>query len=455
MYRKILLVIVLSGLSSGSNSGQSKSSSASIDSYIEPYVRTGNFSGVVLVEKNGKTVFHRAYGFADREKGIRNNDKTQFHIASISMQFTAAAVLRLVDQGVLRLDEYVGEYCPGISSADKITIRDLLLERSGLPDINALPDYDEVLQHHQTAASLVAKIQGKPLQFEPGTKFVHEEHSAYNLLALIVEKKTGMPFAKAIERLVFEPFGLTHSGMDDDSAELLQMAKGYAPEGTYDVKPAKAIHWSGKTGNASAFTTASDAALWVGELFRGETLKANSREAVLDTSTRVGYGWMRGKNERFGATAYSMNGRAPGFASFVLYLPGSETTVVVLSNIYSSATTVVGYDMAAIALGLSYEPLPLPMHAPRAEELTNVTGGFQFGADFYQPNAKVIVKREGEELFLYWPSGDRSALIPLERDHFVDRSYWERVSIERDETGRAAVLVYGQFQGRASPPAQD
>ena len=83
---------------------------------------------------------------------------------------------------------------PGIAGGEKITVRDLLVERSGLADINDLPDYSEILQHHQTPESLVARIKDRPLLFEPGSKFLHEEHSAYNLLALIVEKKTGIFF---------------------------------------------------------------------------------------------------------------------------------------------------------------------------------------------------------------------------------------------------------------------
>ena len=205
--------------------------------------------------------------------------------------------------------------------------------------------------------ALVEKIAGQPLLFEPGSKFLHEEHSAYNLLALIVEKKTGMPFASAVEKLVFRPAGLTASGVDDDAtAHAERMAKGYEPEGTYALKPATEIHWSAKTGNASVYTTAANEARWVATLFQGHALSPASREAVLDTSQKVGYGWMRGENKRFGETVYYMNGRAPGFASFVLYLPRAQMTVVLLSNIYSSATTTIGYDVAALSIGLPYEP---------------------------------------------------------------------------------------------------
>jgi len=426
---------------------QNSSSAAAIDAYIQPYVRSANFAGQVLVEKNSKIIFEKAYGFADREHHVANTNATQFHIASMSMQFTAAAILRLVDTGSIRLDEHIGDFIPDIEGADKITIRDLLTERSGLPDINALPGYNNVLQHHQTPASLVTMIERQPLLFEPGSKFLHEEHSAYNLLALIVEKKTGLPFAAAVKRLVFAPIHLTSSGIDDDFLpDSTRMAHGYEPEGEFELKPATSIHWSAKTGNASVYTTAADEARWVDALFKGHQISASSRAAVLDTSVRVGYGWFKSTNKRYGQTAYSMNGRAPGFASFVLYLPETQMTVVLLSNIYSSATTTIGYDIAALSLGLTYEPFCF--REIGTGELKNSTGVFRFGSDFYQPNAMVALTVDGEGLFMHWPSGEASALIPVAKDHFVDRAYWEEVIIQHDSSGNPNALLYGEFRGR-------
>jgi CubicO group peptidase (beta-lactamase class C family) len=427
-------------------------STAAIDDYLQPYVQTQNFSGVVLVEKSGRVIFEKAYGFADREQRLGNTPETRFHIASMSMQFTAAAILRLADQGSIRLDEHASDFVRGVEGADKITIRDLLTERSGLADINALPNYDDViLQQHQTPSTLVQAIEGKPLLFEPGSKFLHEEHSAYNLLALIVEKKTNLPFAAALDSLVFRPLGLTASGADDDSmTTATRMAKGNEPEGSYELRPAKSIHWSAKTGNASVYTTANDEARWVDALFNGHALSATSRDVVLDTTMRVGYGWFKGEVKRLGRTAYYMNGRSPGFSSFVLYLPDTRITVVLLSNVYSSATTPMGYDIAALSLGLPYEKLNFMDHALSEAQLKACTGTFQFGADFYQANAKVTLIANGRELSLRWPSGDLTALLPVERDRFVDRSYWQDVRIERDSTGKAIALVYDRFRGTAS-----
>jgi CubicO group peptidase (beta-lactamase class C family) len=237
MFMRPLAIVIGVAFCAGGSLAQSNSKAAAIDAYLQPYVHSGNFAGDVLVEKNGKVVFEKAYGFADKEHRIRNIAATRFHIASMSMQFTAAAILRLVDAGSISLDQHVGDFVPGIEGADKITIRDLLTERSGLPDINALPDYDDVLQHHQTPASLIAKIDGRPLLFEPGSKFLHEEHSAYNLLALIVEKKTGLPFAAAVDRSIFRPMGLTASGVDDDSmTQATYMAKGYELGGNIRIE---------------------------------------------------------------------------------------------------------------------------------------------------------------------------------------------------------------------------
>jgi D-alanyl-D-alanine carboxypeptidase len=295
-------------------------------------------------------------------------------------------------------------------------------------------------------------IAGRPLHFYPGTKFLHEEHTAYNLLALVIEKRTGLPFAAAMERLVFGPFGLSGSGVDDDAVKIQShMALGYEPERTAGLKRARSIHWSGKAGNASVFTAAHDQARWVQALFRGHALSDGVRAAVLDPSAKVGYGWFKKSDQRFGETAYYMNGRAPGFASFVLYLPRTQTAVVVFSNIYSSATTTIGYDVAALSLGLPYQPFQMAKSAPSTAELSNCTGSFQFGPDFYQANARLTLVANGGELRLLWPSGDASALIPVGQDHFVDRSYWVEVQLHRDKSGRPVLLSYDHFQGQAAP----
>ena len=107
----------------------------------------------------------------------------------------------------------------------------------------------------------------------PGT-YEREEHSAYNLLALIIERKTGLPFAAAVKQLVFRPLGMNDSAIDDDSASArVNSAAGYQPKDLYDLAPADRIHWSAKAGNGSATTTAGDELKFVQGLNRDDFLK--------------------------------------------------------------------------------------------------------------------------------------------------------------------------------------
>src|SRR6185437_13530044 len=148
-------------------------------------------------------VYDGQIGESDREMARPNTRETRFHVASVSMQFTAAAVMRLVDRGALTLDTHVSEIVPPVRGGDRITIRNLLEMRSGLSDINSRANYAEILKRHQTPASLVSVISDDTLSFEPGSRDAHEDHSAYNLLALIIEKKTALSFAQAMQRVLF------------------------------------------------------------------------------------------------------------------------------------------------------------------------------------------------------------------------------------------------------------
>lgn len=437
-------------------SAQHSALARALDAYIDPYVATKNFSGQILVMRGADVLYERQLGWRSEDARLPVTRETGFHIASMSMQFTSAAILRLIDQNRLGLETRVSEIVPEVRGADAITVRHLLEERSGLSDINSRADYAAILQRHQTPATLVATIASDSLLFPPGTRYVHEEHSAFNLLALIIEKRTGLPFAQAMRQLVFRPAGMSHTGADDDAVPAgIALAVGHDPKGVAALTPTSPIHWSAKSGNASVYSTAQDEARWVRLLVHGHFLSAASRAAVLDSSgSAVGYGWFRRPNKRFGEFTYSMNGRAPGFASFVTYLPREDLTVIALSNIYSSATTDIGYDIAAIALGLPYAAIALRSRALAPDSLGLAGARFTFPADFYQPNATLAFEETGGAMFLAWPSGDRSPVIPVDRDHAIDRAYWEQIAVTRDSAGRATSISYDRFTGARAPSAE-
>lgn len=418
------------------------------DDFIRPYFASNNFSGNVLIEHHGKIVFQRSYGYFDREHKRKNGDMTQFHIASMSMQYTSAAILRLIEQQKLALETSIGDLLPKSPGAEKITVSHLLLQQSGLDDINSHSDYDQILKHHQTPASLVAQIDGHGLSFPPGTKHAREEHSAFNMLALLLEKKTGQPFPEALQKLLFRPLGLKATYVDDDNTASASAAQGYQPKGVADLEPAPAIHWSAKAGNASIVTTTSDELRLVHALFDGNFIGSELKVRLLETTPRVGYGWFRSENEEFRAPMYYMNGHSPGFASYVLHIPREALTVIVFSNIYSSASSDIGDGLARIALGLPHDTFHPLAKAPKAVKRSL---RFRFPSDFYQPNADMTMFSQDADTFLRWPNGNLSALIPIRSDEWIDRSYWEPVRLNRDPSGVPAALSYDRFKGDLVP----
>lgn len=445
--RVIGWVVALCFSAAACAAGDPSETSALVERYVRPYVETNNFSGVVLAARHDKPVFAKAYGFADRDSHTPNTLTTRFHVASMSMQFTAAAALRLVMTGKLSLDTPVSDVVKDFPNGSRITVRHLLTQTSGIRDINHLTDYDQVLKAHQTPASLVEHVRKLAPEREPGT-FEGEEHSAYNLLALIIERRSGRPFAEAVEQLVFKPLRMEDSGIDDDGVTARRhAAKGYAPEGATGLVAADRIHWSAKAGNGSAYTTAADELRFVQGLFDDGFLSPKLRAELFDPSVRVGYGWFKAVSKRFGEPVDSMNGRAPGFASAVVYVPSQRVFVVALSNIYASFTPDIASDVTAIMLGRPYQPLALKPTTDRAS-LSGLPARFQFPADFYQPNAVITVESRQREVSVRWPTGDLSPLVSTGTDHYVDRAYGVPVEMVRDATGQPLSLKYDRFTGK-------
>ena len=424
--------------------------SAKIDAYFKPYAATNNFSGSVLIKRGQRVLFAKSYGLADRGKRIPNRLDTRFHIASMSILFTSTAVLRLIDQGKLSFDAQVSEIVPGVPNGEKITIRELLEQNSGLPDANDdLPNYDELLKAHQTPESLVDQIKALPPHSEPGGKSSREEHSGQNLLALIIERKTGLTFSQAMKAEVFDPFGMRDSGVDDDSPIDGSVAQGYQLSGAVGLKAAPAIHWSAKSGNGSAYTTVNDEWKWLQGFLRGDLLSESSRKVMLEASQ--GYGWETAQSERLGEKVYLVGGRSPGFSCFMEYLPNEDMAIIALTNIENAANPLIVSNAAFLLLGKPYQAFNYHKVPPAL--VGHPTGDFVFGPHFFRPSATLNLVSDTDGVTLNWPGGPVAPLLPIQKDKFIDRYYWVDATVVRGQDGNPVALDYGKFRGvlRAAP----
>ena len=142
------------------------------DEYLNTITRQGNFSGSVLVDRDGKVVFSKGYGLANLEFEIPNTPQTKFRLGSITKQFTAAAILLLQERGKLSVQDPVCKYyvdsCP--ASWSEITIHHLLTHTSGIPNYTNFPDWQKTMMIPVTIDSLIGRFKDRPLEFKPGTK---------------------------------------------------------------------------------------------------------------------------------------------------------------------------------------------------------------------------------------------------------------------------------------------
>jgi D-alanyl-D-alanine carboxypeptidase len=412
------------------------------DAYLRPFAETNNLSGVVLVSRGGRVLFHKGYGLANPEFRIPNTPETRFHIASISKAFTAVAVLMLEEQGKLKTTDSVARFLPDYPNGTRIRLEHLLTHRSGIPNVADLPELSSSSYVPYTAETIVAAFKDKPLDFDPGARSRYT-NSDYNLLALIIERVSGQSFGEFLRTHIFEPFGLQATTHDGNPARvILSSASGTEPEGLRDVKLLPYIAWSTKTGSGSLVSTTTDLCKFASALFGGRMLKPASLAKLMSAQGVFPYGW--DERDRFGHKSKGVNGRSPGFISSVEYFLDDGTCVAILTNSYSSVGQVIAPDVTAIALGQPAVPPRIAYVAPRPGSLAPFTGQFQMPADFYTPNLVLTLQDRGGYLEATTPNGSTNIIYPAGGggDHFVDRTFWAEVDFVRDAQGQVTGFVY-------------
>jgi CubicO group peptidase (beta-lactamase class C family) len=403
-----------------------------MDAYLRHYVDAEIFSGVVRVTKGDRVVYENAFGLADRALGVRNTLQTKFQIASLSKPITATAILLLVQDGKIALDDKLAKFVPDFPNADKITIEELLTHYSGLGDASAQPDYSEWSRFPQTTAALVERAKKVPRQNDPGAAYFYS-NSNYHILAFIIEKVSGQSYGDFLGQRIFKPAGMTNTAhRAKDETIVVDLATGYAPTGANGFERANYLDWTSKTGNGSLYSTANDLlrfhrALQSGALLKPELLK---QSYGFETKNRtVGMFWFH--RERFKHRSVYVNGSSPGFKAHFERFIDDDATVAVLSNFYIGAPSIIAEDLGAI---LFDQPVNRDVPKPVRENAANLkrfAGTFRFGEDYFVKNAVVRVDPQIDHLDLVYPATSFSiSLVPIEGDRFFDRSFWSFVRFE-------------------------
>jgi D-alanyl-D-alanine carboxypeptidase len=326
---------------------------ARAEARMKSLVERDKFSGSVLVARGGKVLFEKGYGLANREWAIPNSPLTKFRIASLTKQFTAAAILILQEQGKLKVTDAVSLYVAGLPLEWRgISIHQLLTHTSGLPEYTSPPEVEKTF--NLTGASpeqLLNLVRRQPLNFAPGTKLVYC-NTGYLLLGMVIEKASGSDYASFLKQSIFAPLSMNDTGYDARSNILRARASGYRVR---DGRPENASYVDASVPFAAGglYSTVRDLYRWNEALAAGRLLSADSRRQMFTIYPETAaygahYGYGVVISEKFGQPLYYHGGGISGFASAIERYPESNVCVVVLSN----EEEIKSWDVATSLAGL-------------------------------------------------------------------------------------------------------
>jgi len=410
--------------------------------YLNAACRFWNFQGSVLAAKDGRVVLKAGYGLADTDKKIPNTPATKFLIASITKTFTAAAVLILEEEGLLKLSDpiakYLEDYPP--ETAAKVTIHHLLSHTSGIPDSAAGTRSLDDLTKPRTPEELIALFKDKPLGFEPGAGY-HYSNSGYVVLGKIIERASGRSYYDYVREKIFLPLGMKESGVggDDHDAPVLAVGSMQGRDGRLVRAPV--IHPSLGYSAGAFYSTVEDLLKWDRGLDSTKILSRSALEKMFTSSQgNYGYGWLI--METWGRRDIAHGGGAPGFSSWVERWPDERAFVAVLSNNGRTPAGEIGRSLAAILFGQEYQPPQsreiIPMDPDGLDEYV---GTYRIDAQ----NSRRIIRR-GDALFAERAGGQRYPIVPYDKDRFFfAHDKGASIRFVRDDAGEVSGHVFHQL----------
>ncbi|MFY9821237.1 MAG: serine hydrolase domain-containing protein [Thermoanaerobaculia bacterium] len=357
---------------------------AAIDRYLKALVGYG-YSGAVLVARRGEIVLNQGYGLADRAQKKPFTADTLFDIASISKQFTAAAILKLEMQGKLKVEDKIARFFPS-APPDKagITLHQLLTHTSGLPD--SIGDEYDVM----TRENFLKGVFAVPLEHPPGGRFLYSD-AGYALLAAVVEGVSGHTLADFLHDQIFVPAGMHHTGLTVSAEDRARLAHGHTLDGDWgtslDHPYGPDGPWWNLRGNGGILTTTGDLFLWDKALQGDAVLSRVEREKyqrpyVRETGApepKYAYGWSVTKSPTGHARLSHVGGNGAFFSDYRRY-PEDGLVIFTDANTIAYSATMISDQIERRVFGKPVVEPPVAV-AAQEKDLQRCSGNYKLGAD--------------------------------------------------------------------------
>ena len=337
----VLAILAFAMIANGQSSKAEK-----INNLISGLAKTGHFSGTVTVSHNGKIIYEKAFGLANADFKIPNTVNTRIGIASITKPMTAVVLLRLVEEGKVRLDDPLSKYIPDFPSGEKITIEMIYRHRSGILHRVMPPEMETV---PYTSEQMVEKVKEAKLAFVPGEKRLYSS-GGYAVLARVLEIASGKSYAQLLKQYVFDPAGMRDS-VDFNGTEIMERrARDYILDAD-GYKNASLKDYSFLVGAGSVFGTASDV-----HRFGAAIVEGKYGEGV--------------KNAQITEGIFSASGATNGHRAYVEMKGDKSYGFALVSNLACGAVDIVQVGLKEIMEGR--EPKNTAISVPKFDPAANL-----------------------------------------------------------------------------------
>lgn len=317
--------------------------------YMQACQECLGFAGSVLVHKKDKLYLMEGYGKADREHGVKNKAATVYRIASLTKQFTAMAIMMLVAENKIKLNDRLSKFFSKIPDKWKtITVHHLLSHSCGIANYTELPEFFSAQKEDVTPQMIVELVKKQPLEFTPGQSARYTD-SAYTVLGLIIEIVSGELYGSFLETRILNPLGMYNTGYDIPDLIIPNRARGYLHREKEDPRNAPYISMSWPYAAGALCSTVKDLYHWDRALKKSKLIPKSLSEQMFTATIGVyACGWMIDKQH--GRKRIQHAGGIDGFASAILRFPEEDACVIALSNIDSSYYSIfaIAEDLASI-----------------------------------------------------------------------------------------------------------
>ncbi|HMI05846.1 MAG TPA: serine hydrolase domain-containing protein [Pedobacter sp.] len=412
---------------------------ATIDKLMSSQFKPNEPGANVLVAKGGKIIYHKAFGMANMELTVPSDTGMVYYIASNTKQFTAVAILQLLEKGLLSLDDTLGKYVKSIPPVSQITIRQLLSHTSGLNG-NGYRDSLNIPKGDTRQAD-AERYAARNMTFVAGSKWLYNNGN-FQTLGYLIEKITGKTYPDYISENIFKPAGMSASIVVSGDEPLIKgRATGYSI-GRRGILNVNLHNTQDLYASGGILSTATDLFKWNQALKSGILLQKKTLELAFTpqklTSGQTapyGFGWYI-DNLR-GSAVYRHGGAVPGFISETFYLPQVDVYVVILIN---SESAVIPQVLARIAAA---ELTDQPYRFQRGEISPQNLGKYAGVYESEKPEKVNITEENGK---VYWqrPGGRKYEVMPSVTDEFYFEKDFLWLEFQRDEKKKITQLVFSR-----------